>query len=276
MYFLERNERWLKEKPYLLDYVPEPPATKSNAITESCNVSIEDIRGREQEFDFKKNGFCISSLSSGMTAAEFDDDSKVKAVYLPEVGDKVKKLLGATRVQIYDYTVRKREMNYPLSSGGHYPNKQPASVAHVDTTPACMEQMMRTMNSPEVADFLATKKYQSVNIWKPLRGPVRDWPLALCDPQSVSANDLQPRDTVKRDSFIETYQVHHTKNQRWYFISEQMSDEAWVFLQADSSRTGMHGVPHAAFMDPKVDGNVDPRESVEVRCLVYYDEDEME
>jgi hypothetical protein len=29
-------------------------------------------------------------------------------------------------------------------------------------------------------------------------------------------------------------------------------------------------------MDPKVDGNVDPRESVEVRCLVYYDEDEME
>jgi hypothetical protein len=35
-------------------------------------------------------------------------------------------------------------------------------IDRVDTTPACMEQMMRTMNSPEVADFLATKKYQSV------------------------------------------------------------------------------------------------------------------
>ena len=79
------------------------------------------------------------------------------------------------------------------------------------------------------------------SIWKPLRGPLRDWPLALCNPRSVDPKDLQARDTVKRESFIETYQVHHVPSQKWYYISDQMPEEAWVFLQADSSPDGMLG-----------------------------------
>jgi len=273
MHFLQRLERWALEKPYLLDYVPQPPAKKSNALVEEQGVVVEDVRGREDQFSFAENGFCIVNLEGGMKAEDFSDDDQVKAHYLPKVGEAVKKALNASRVQIYDYTVRKRDPDYPHSTGGHYAYKQPAAVAHVDTTPECMEQMMRTMNPAEVADSFGERRYQSVNVWKPLRGPLRDWPLALCDPRSVASTDLQARDTVKRDSFIETYQLHYNSGHKWYYLSDQMPNEALVFLQADSRSTGMLGVPHAAFLDSlRHDGKV-PRESIEVRCLAYFDDD---
>lgn len=105
IYFLERSERWLKEKPFLLDYTPEPPAIKSNVTVQRQDIMIEDIRGREHEFSYAKNGFCILRLGCAMEAAEFGDDAKIKEIYLRDVGESVKKALGATRVQIYDYTV---------------------------------------------------------------------------------------------------------------------------------------------------------------------------
>lgn len=105
-YFLERSERWKDEKPYLLDYLPAPPAVKTNAAIEQQNIDIEDIRGRENEFSFQKNGFCIVPIDCNMDPLDFDDDDHIKELYLPEIGESVKKALCATRVQIYDYTVR--------------------------------------------------------------------------------------------------------------------------------------------------------------------------
>jgi hypothetical protein len=38
------------------------------------------------------------------------------------------------------------------------------------------------------------------SVWRPLKGPVRDWPLALCHPQSLEVDrDLEPCDLVYPD-----------------------------------------------------------------------------
>ena len=80
------------------------------------------------------------------------------------------------------------------------------------------------------------------SFWKPLHGPVRDWPLAFCDPETIdSASDLVARDLLRQRGVVETYQVHHTPQQKWYFASDQCEDEAWVFLQSDSVPDGMIG-----------------------------------
>lgn len=114
-----------------------------------------------------------------------------------------------------------------------------------------MKQMLYALNPAEEAESFIKRHCQSVkyalrdaqlntlltcdpSVWRPIRGPIRDWPLALCDPRSLELHDLQPRDTVSRGSFVETFQVHHTLSQRWYYMSNQTPDEAWVFLQADS------------------------------------------
>ncbi|CAN9210814.1 unnamed protein product [Alternaria alternata] len=273
VYHLERNDLWKKEKPFFLDYTPVPPAIKSNAVIKPQDVVIEDIRGNENNFTYDRNGFCMLPVDDGMSAEDFDDEKKIRELYLPYVAEVVKQNLGASRVQIYDYLIRKRNSTFPMSTGEYYAHKQPASIAHVDLTPECMAQMLLTMNGLETSELMK-KHHQSVNIWKPLRGPIHDWPLALCDPRSMSAFDLQPRDTVKRDNFIETYQVHHNRSHKWYYLSGQMPNEAWVFLQADSSPQGMTGVPHAAFQNPVSSPNDIPRESIEVRCIAFFDDDD--
>lgn len=79
------------------------------------------------------------------------------------------------------------------------------------------------------------------SVWKPLQGPVRDWPLAICDATTQDDADLQEGDIVFSDRVIENYLLRSNPNQRWYYISDQMPDEAWVFLQSDTEENGLCG-----------------------------------
>lgn len=107
-------------------------------------------------------------------------------------------------------------------------------------------------------------------MWKPIRGPVQDWPLCICHPDSVDPSDLHPGDLVYDDYVIENMQLHYADGQKWYYLSEQSADEAWVFIQSDSeTKVFRVGVPHSAFALPASMDHVMPRESIEVRCLVY-------
>lgn len=81
----------------------------------------------------------------------------------------------------------------------------------------------------------------SHSVWKPLRGPLRDWPLALCDAASVQANDLTPADVVFDTKVTENMQVHHDAAQKWYYLEDQDPSELLVFRQADSHHTGRVG-----------------------------------
>jgi hypothetical protein len=108
------------------------------------------------------------------------------------------------------------------------------------------------------------------SVWRPLRGPVQDWPLALCDSRTVSAEDLHPGDLVYDDYVVEKVLIHYNQKQKWYYLSYQSPDEAWVFIQSDTDNTrDKGGVPHSSFPIPPHGKSIMPRESVEVRCLVF-------
>lgn len=73
------------------------------------------------------------------------------------------------------------------------------------------------------------------SIWKPISGPTRDWPLALCSADTFDpSKDLEPCNLVHSGYTVENMQVYHTDKQKWFYISNQMPDEAWIFLQADT------------------------------------------
>ena len=82
----------------------------------------------------------------------------------------------------------------------------------------------------------------SRSVWKPLRGPLRDWPLALCDAASVQANDVTPADVVYDTKVNENMQVHHDAAHKWYYLEDQDPSELLVFKQADSHHTGRVGM----------------------------------
>lgn len=76
--------------------------------------------------------------------------------------------------------------------------------------------------------------------WRPLRGPVLDWPLGVCDTTSVnSASDLVPTDNIWSYAALETYNVFHNPDHSWYYVSNQTSEDVILFKGFDSAE----GVP---------------------------------
>lgn len=110
------------------------------------------------------------------------------------------------------------------------------------------------------------------SVWKPLRGPLNDWPLAVCDTKSVNASvDYEPTDLLFPQHVTENFQVHHSPNFKWYYLSDQTEDEMIVFKQSDTDKHSSPGVAHSSFFNPNTGVNEPPRESIEARALVFYD-----
>ena len=79
--------------------------------------------------------------------------------------------------------------------------------------------------------------------WRPLRGPLNDWPLGLCDASSVDfEKDTMPGDIVYRNWSTENLQVHYHEDQRWYYLPEQMPSEVLIFKSAESDMEKLAGM----------------------------------
>ncbi|KAJ4385405.1 hypothetical protein N0V93_009833 [Gnomoniopsis smithogilvyi] len=273
-HFLKRLPLYYEEKPYSLRYTPPAGFPRANIEVERRDIQVEDIRPHVASLTLAQDGCELLPIVSRMRYADFDNDETIKAVYLREVADELCRRLGAQRVQVFEHTVRRRHAEFPISTGEAYQWNQPTSIAHVDTTLPWALDMARKLNPGNEA--ILQHRIQCVNIWKPLQGPVRDWPLALCHPSSVNSKiDFEPCDLVYPDYVVENRQVYHSERLRWMYLKDQGPDEAWVFSQADSMSGTVTNVAHTAC--PISDSTthdtaepVRPRESIEVRALVLY------
>jgi hypothetical protein len=105
-----------------------------------------------------------------------------------------------------------------------------------------------------------------------LRGPVRDFPLAVCDPTTVDAStDVLNVDSVGLAAVGEIWNLHHNPRQVWYYLSEQEPVEALLFRGFDSRNKNALGVPHCAFASTIDIQAQDYRESIEVRAVAFFD-----
>lgn len=90
---------------------------------------------------------------------------------------------------------------------------------------------------------------------------------------SVDAEkDLEPCDLLYPDLATENFQVYYRDHYKWYYISGQQESEAVIFLQSDNGKGALPGVPHCSFNNPNVPAGERPRESIETRLLVIYDD----
>jgi hypothetical protein len=96
---------------------------------------------------------------------------------------------------------------------------------------------------PNYSSFRILSNTES-SIWKPLRGPLNDWPLAVCDASSVdSAGDLEAADLLYPDLVTENYQVYYKSGYKWYYLSNHDVSEVIVFKQSDSNTGACPGMP---------------------------------
>ncbi|KAK4171111.1 hypothetical protein QBC36DRAFT_225362 [Triangularia setosa] len=213
MYFLQRDPKFETERVYeLRRQKPTKKIPQTNMLLEKVdNIAIHDVRPRLEQCSFGTAGFFLLDMDTELVAEDFDHREKVIKCFLPQLAAEVKDRLNASRVQIFDYQLRKRNRDFPISNGEVYEYRQPSCLAHVDATPGDIERLRHGLNKGSF-ERVDNVRCQFVNAWKPLRGPTRDWPLALCDNRSVDPEmDLKICDLVAPDGTSETASVHHAK-----------------------------------------------------------------
>lgn len=243
--------------------VPPSGLPQENYSAVQHQVQLTDVRGHENEYNLDKDAFqVIQSVPSAMTYESWDSDSTVKSTYYPEVEDLLfKNVPGAQKVLIFDHTIRK----YNPES-----NRQPAVFAHIDQSPHAAEQRVREhVKDPEEAERLLRGRYRIINVWRPLNGKVESMPLALASATSVSLNDLSVIERRYPHYTGEMMGVKYNPNQQWSYWSGVDDDERILIKCADSREDVARRVPHSAFVDPRSTEESKPRESIEVRALVF-------
>jgi hypothetical protein len=241
------------------NYVEKPPegSPQRNYSEDTHEVTIEDVRGREEHFDINVNGFgTIKGVSS--EEKDFNDDEHIKSVYYPEVE---KTLLdnvpGAKRVFIFDHTVRRSDPNA---------HRAPVNRAHIDQTTKSATQRVR-YHMGEEAEELLQDRVRLINVWRPLNGPVVASPLAYADSRSVPDEDIVGVEHRYPHRTGETAGVKYTEKGKWYYWSGMTNDER-ILLQCYDSKDGAR-TPHSAFVDSRTQPGWPGRESIEVRALVF-------
>jgi hypothetical protein len=256
----------MTERPRNYTYDPPPGVSRSNTVHESHVVPIYDLRGIEADISLDRQGFEL--LGQVSAVRDFYNDDEVRSVYYLEAERFIAEATGASRVFIFDHTVRRRVAGTSDRASGT--PRQPATRVHVDHTARSGPQRVRDLLGDE-AEELLKGRVQIINLWRPIRGPVRDAPLAVCDAQSVAPGDLVPSDLVYRDRTGETYAVTYNPAHRWFYVPEMQPDEVLLLKCFDSETDGRaRFMPHTAFDDPTAPADILPRESIELRTLVFH------
>jgi hypothetical protein len=253
-------------KPRTYAFDPPPGEPKSTALPEPHQVPVFDGRSVSNSFSLDREGFAL--VRHPTSVRDFYSDKEIRQVYYPAAEAFIKATLCADRVVIFDHTVRRRvEGAADIRSGGP---RQPATRVHVDQTDTSGANRVRE-HLPLEADELLKGRVQVINLWRPIRGPLRDTPLALCDAASVAAGDLVASDLIYPNRNGETYSVKFNQDHRWFYFPEMTADEALLLKCYDSAIDGRaRFAPHTAFVDPTTPEDTPPRESIELRTLVFH------
>jgi hypothetical protein len=256
------------ERPHVYTYDPPDGVAKTNIIPEAHSVPIFDMRPVADGLKLDVQGFALVDAPTAVT--DFYDEAQLEATYYREAEDLVKQATGASRVVVFDHTIRRREQGVEDRTPGI--PRQPVTRIHGDYTEVSGPQRVRDLMGAEAASLLR-RRFAIVNVWRPIRGPLYDAPLAVCDATSVAEADLVPQDLIYRDRTGEIYALTYNPAHRWYYAPAMQADEALLLKCFDSLKDGRaRFMPHTSFADPNAPANRLPRESIELRTLVFFDE----
>jgi len=240
-----------------------------NWTKQEHTLEIENLRGKENSVSLDVNGFQFYKSPSAHRA--FNVDADIEKEYYPESIELVKKLTGASRAVVFDHTIRRRRPG-ELDNG---PTKrQPVPLVHVDQTPQSAAARVHRHTSAEDAPKLLEKRFQIINLWRPIGHPAYDWPLALCDYSSIDyKRDLIPSTLKYPDREGETFSVAFNESHRWNYLRGMTPEEVVLIKCYDSQEDGKTSLltAHTAFPDPSTPPDAALRESIELRLLVFYD-----
>ena len=235
---------------------------------EDRKVTIRDMRPLASELTLDRHGFELHEHETAID--DFYDDDAVRTVYESELESLLKRITGADRVVVFDYT---RRSDGPAGAPNPDGSRGPASRVHVDyTVTSGPERAGHILGTGEIERILSTGgRIMQVNVWRPIKGPVQRTPLALADAASLAPGDLIATDQIFPDRVGEIYYLAYGSGQRWYWAPNMERDEVLLIKGWDTLDDGRAKfTPHGAFKLPDQDPEAPPRESIEVRTYLVF------
>lgn len=265
---------YLKEcdgNPFTYMYDPPAGIERQNCEFELVRMPIRDARQLASPPSVDVEGFALWDAPS--MVSDFRNDQEIIEKYYQETSDLVRNATGASSVIVFDHQVRQREAGRPpLSFGRAGDGSNPGAVGrvHVDYSEETGQKRLNLILKDEALCKLI-QRFAIVNVWRSIKGPVLDTPLAVCDARSVGAGDLEACEIRYPDRSGEIYLVRHSTRHHWYYYPAMDRNEALIFKQYDSLINSVSRfTPHAAFDHPEATELTPLRESIEVRCLAIF------
>lgn len=255
----------MAEKPYTYMYTPPSGTPARTGRYSQHTMPIHDGRAILPQLSLDTHGFMLTRHAT--VVANCYDATAVQAVYYPEVERLVKAVTGAVKVVVFDHNVRCA----PMAQRGENGAREPVRVAHNDYTLRSAPQRVRDLLDADEAEARLQHRFAVINVWRPIRGPVQDTPLAVCDARSIAPPDLVGTDLKYRDRTGEVYSLSFNPTHRWYYFPHMQKNEALLIKGFDSLDDGRaRFTAHSAFDDPTSPPDAAARESIEARTLVFF------
>src|SRR5262245_50299052 len=252
------------ERPVSYTYTPPSGVPQTTRRNSPQTVTIRNARPILSQLSLDRQGFVLTRQNSKVK--NFYDEQEVRAVYYPEVEQLLKAATGAVKVVIFDHVVRCA----PKSRQGEKGVREPARIVHNDYSFKSAPRRVRD-HLPEEADELLQHRFAEINVWRSIGGPIQESPLALCDARSIASQDVVASDLVYPHRMGETYAFTYNPNHQWYYFPQLEPGEVILLKCYDSKEDGRaRFTGHTAFEDPTSPPDAAPRESIEVRALVFF------
>ena len=227
-------------------------------------VVLRNGRLDASEFVLERNGFRF--VRHDTKVADFYDEDEIRRVYYPEMEALVKAESGASRVVVFDHTLRTADDELRTAAK----IREVVRRVHNDYTEWSAPQRVRTLMGDE-AEALLAHRFAIVQVWRPIRHPVESWPLAIADAQSLSPENMVVTERRYQDRIGQTSAITWNPGHRWYWFPRMRPDEGLVFKVYNSMKDGRaRFTAHTAFEDPATPPHARPRESIEIRTLAFF------
>jgi hypothetical protein len=254
----------MTERPAFYLVEPPPGTPWRNTKGDRRRLAIHDARALTPPPSLDEEGFSLVRFAT--TVVNLYDANAVLGPYYREVERLVQGVTGARRVLAFDHNVRSATVAGRPREGV----QGPVRSAHNDYTERSAPQRVRDLLGDAEADMLLRHRVAVINVWKPIRGPVQDAPLAVCDARTIQPSDLMLTDLRYQDRTGEVYSLRFNPLHRWFYFSRMQADEAMLLKCFDSDRCRARFTAHSAFDDPTAPPDAAPRESIEVRTLAFF------
>jgi hypothetical protein len=258
-YTIESGEKLVNET-----FGPNNIRRRRTGTHELKTVEVRNGRLLAGRLSLEREGFVLVEHNTQVT--DFFDPEQLRAIYYPEIEQLIRSVSGASRVVIFDHTLRSgddTEREARLI-------REPVLSAHNDYTEWSGPNRLREVLADE-ADRLLAGRFAIIQVWRAINQPIQKNPLAVADAASIAIEDFMVAERRYPHRVGQTYRLKYNPNHRWFYFPQMRRDEALVFKVYDSEKDGRaRFTPHTSFEDPTSAPAAPARQSIEARAFALF------